>query len=191
MAGERGRSWKASPAVTVCGLLLAVVFVSYSLADRLGGTAAVQLPGQGDVGAVLSRVAPQGWAFFTKPARSATPTAYVQHGGRWIQVAGLSNAQFRFLGGLSREGRRQGVEMASVLAGIPRGAWRRCHGGDVARCVSDQRRRFVVNPLPHPTLCGDVLLAATKPTPWEWRHLSRDRTYVGEAIALEVSCRNG
>jgi antimicrobial peptide system SdpA family protein len=176
--------------VTACGLLVAVLFASYLLAGRLGGTAAVQMPAQGDVGALLSRIAPQGWAFFTKPARSATPTAHAHDGGRWVQVAGVSNAQLRFLGGLSREGRRQGVEMASVLTGIPRRAWLECDGRDLPQCVSGQRRQSVLNPLPHPTLCGNVVLAATKPTPWEWRYISSEGTYVSEAIALEVRCRH-
>lgn len=188
---SNGPRWRADPIALTIGLVAATSLVVYLMGTRVGVTAAVQLPGQGEANAVLSRVLPQGWAFFTKPTLSATPVAYKHVDDRWEVVAGVSNAQLRFVAGLSREGRRQGVEMASILDGIPRSAWQQCNGSSVNECGAAGPRVAASNPLARPTLCGKIALAGVKPTPWEWRDLVEDGTYVHEVITLEVRCAHG
>ena len=183
-----GPRWRADPIVLTVGLVAAIVLVSYLLAMRVGVSAAVQLPGQGEMNGVLSRIMPQGWAFFTKPTLSATPVAFQQVDGRWQTVAGVPNAQLRFVAGVSREGRRQGVEMASIMNGVPKSSWVRCDGRPARECVAGSARVTSSNPLIRPTLCGEVVVAGVKPTPWEWRDLVQQRTYVHEAVKLEVRC---
>ncbi|MCC8907433.1 SdpA family antimicrobial peptide system protein [Curtobacterium sp. GD1] len=167
---------------------MSVVLIAYLVAMRVGPTAAVQLPAQGEANGVLSRVLPQGWAFFTKPTLSATPIGLKRVDGDWAVVAGVSNAQLRFVAGLSREGRRQGVEMASILNGVPESSWQQCEGRSPVACTKGHGLVPVSNTLRAPTLCGHVVLAGVKPIPWQWRGLVPGGTYVDEAIALEVSC---
>lgn len=45
----------------------------------------------------------------------------------------------------------------------------------------------VQNPRNNPTLCGELVLVAQKPVPWEWRNLQAEAR-CQEAIFLDVAC---
>lgn len=182
------RRWPADPVVLVAALLLAAILASYLAAMRVGPSAAVVLPAQGEASAALSRIMPQGWAFFTKPTLAATPVAFAPAGDGWERVAGVPNAQLRFAAGLSREGRRQGVEMASILHEVARSTWTTCTGQSLERCAGDKSVASVSNPLPDPTLCGELIVGGLKPTSWAWRQLSSAVTHVHEAVRVDVRC---
>lgn len=183
---DEGRAVRGSLRTLVVGVALIAVLGAYLLNTRLGGQAIVELPAGAEVGAELSRLMPQGWAFFTKPTTSATPVGFERQQGDWVVVAGLPNAQWRFALGLDRSGRRQGVEMASVLDGIGKSAWTACRGRPMERCVRQSRVRNATNPLDHPTLCGETVLAGVKPVPWQWRQLRQQTTFVSEVVRLDI-----
>lgn len=185
---SEARRWPVSRTGVAIGTVLLLVYAAYSLGMRIGGSAVVPLPDQGEVSAVLNRIAPQGWAFFTKPTLSATPVAYQLDGAHPVQIAGFSNARLAYLGGLDRRGRRQGVEMASVLDGIPKQAWQPCDGAALDECLDLHHAKLTTNPLPHPTLCGQVAIVGLKPTPWQWRALLPRPTYPAESIVLDIRC---
>ncbi|MBT2484181.1 hypothetical protein J7E28_05650 [Microbacterium sp. ISL-108] len=91
---------------------------------------------------------------------------------------------------MGRSQRAQGPELASLGLGIL--DWVDCdellEGEDCLVEAAKLSPTFVDTPAPHPTVCGSILLAETRPVPWQFRD-----DYVGwrqesRVAHLQVGC---
>jgi antimicrobial peptide system SdpA family protein len=133
---------------------------------------------------------PQGWAFFTKDAQSSVLWPFdVSSKGLKPLIAG-PNASPANGFGWNRIGRYQGVEMAGLLKGLGKAVWHQCSSGAGERCVAGALARpvSVTNQAGIRTLCGSVVLEARGTTPWAYRRLTKQTSFLREVVALEVAC---
>jgi antimicrobial peptide system SdpA family protein len=136
---------------------------------------------------VTRQIAPQGWAFFTKDAQSdyIVPFEVSDEALRDRSVPVGASASWAL--GFNRVGRSQGAEIATFLQGVGQDAWTSCRSHDDCEALADEEPLRVSNLRNDATLCGDMLLIAQKPVPWEWRNLQTDAR-PQEAIHLDVAC---
>ena len=141
---------------------------------------------------VVTRVMPQGWAFFTRDPQSEMIGAYRLSSTQTPENA-LMTPQGRVenLWGLSRNQRAQGPEMASLANEVSE--WTECdEDSDV--CLdnaTDESPLKVENSSPAPTLCGDIIIAQETPVPWSYRDFDLGNTKVEKTALLSVTCLNG
>lgn len=165
------------------GLLLTF----YVFQGAVSFTPAVVPPFRNEVVHYTRQLAPQGWAFFTKNAQSKFVVPYGLQSAGMKSLAGPVGASWEYALGFDRSGRAQGSEVAMVLSGVGKNQWAQCSSIEscgVAARSSPVRTRNVRT---GPTICGDVLLVAMQPVPWEWRDL-RSRPTPAEAIQLQIRC---
>jgi antimicrobial peptide system SdpA family protein len=132
--------------------------------------------------------APEGWKFFTRNPREERPVLFVQRSGRWRRAETGPASRPRYLFGLDRAGRVQGLELGLIFEQIPRGAWRECDENPLA-CISSSAAAIpITNRSPKPTLCGSAGLALQKPIPWSWLELPRPVVMPSRIVRLEIRC---
>lgn len=177
--------WMTLIMPTACGFILVLYVLLISLPPSI-----VRLPGQDRASEVAQTLFPQGWAFFTKDADASVLWPYLNRSGRLEPLIAAPNASAVNSFGWSREGRNQGVEMASLLRGLDKERWSSCAAGEDHGCVTEASRKpiTVTNRMPSKSLCGDIVLVAKGVTPWAYRYLTRDTTVPREALALRVAC---
>lgn len=147
------------------------------------------LPFQSEMSPAMRKIFPQGWAFFTKPADSEALVPYRLDGDSAVRMSVGEYAEPSNAFGFDRSKRRQGVESALLLRGIGKSAWQQCAGADVGACATKAPKPVRrANTLPSPSLCGPVVIAAEKVTPWKWRCLRDTPRFVTEVVRLEVTC---
>ncbi len=187
MTWKRGRSAPASRlSVLVAGIVgLTVAF--YVFQGAIDFTPAVLPPARNDVVHVTRQIAPQGWAFFTKDAQSDYIVPFEVSGGALRDRSTPVGASASWALGFDRVGRAQGAEIATFLQGVGQDAWTSCGSRDDCAAVADDVPLPVSNARNDATLCGDLLLIAQKPVPWEWRGLQTDAR-PREAIRLDIAC---
>lgn len=132
--------------------------------------------------------APEGWKFFTRNPREERPVLFVQGGGRWRRAETGPASRPRYLFGLDRAGRVQGLELGLIFEQLPRGVWRDCDEPPLACIPSSAAAIAITNRSPKPTLCGPVGLALQKPIPWSWLKLPRPVVMPSRIVRLEIRC---
>lgn len=148
----------------------------------------VSLPGDRHIDEVR-RIAPEGWAFFTRDPREARNVPYVRAAdGDWEEAHAGPHAHPRWAFGLNRSSRAQGVEVGLLYPSIPEEAWQDCDGPP-ERClpsvpVTDQ----VDSDASEPTLCGDVAIVRQELPPWAWSVDGDPPVMPSEVARLEVRC---
>jgi antimicrobial peptide system SdpA family protein len=173
----------AGVALAVCALVAVYTAMSASSPEL-----AVTVPGQRVVSPYLREMAPQGWAFFTKDAQSEYVVPYrSEDDQRFVDLGYGSGSNPRWAFGWNRQGRAQGVEIAALLADIPKERWTTCAASDSCESRSSAAPVSVRNPMSRPTLCKRLQLRAFKPVPWAWRSLTTEPDLV-EMISLDVRC---
>lgn len=152
---------------------------------------AIKLPGEDTLGLPVRSVAPQGWAFFTRPAREERMTVWGQDDqGQWSSRMMSPHSEPRNGFGFNRTSRAQGVEMGVVSAPVQSDDWSDCDTARIADCLAglDGEPVEVANPGPSPTLCGSLALVAQEPVPWAWKRDAPDTVMPVRVAPLEVSC---
>ncbi|MWV29756.1 SdpA family antimicrobial peptide system protein [Rathayibacter iranicus] len=144
-------------------------------------------PARNDVIQVTRQIAPQGWAFFTKDAQSDYLVPFEVSDNSLVNRSVDVSASAEWALGFNRMGRAQGAEIATFLQGVGQGAWTKCGTENACEAVAAGEPLRVHNPRNNPTLCGELLLVAQKPVPWEWRNLQAEARF-HEAIFLDVAC---
>lgn len=144
-------------------------------------------PARSEVIHVTRQIAPQGWAFFTKDAQSEFIVPYVLNEGKLVNRSIPVGASATWALGFDRSGRAQGAEIATFLQGVGHARWRPCRSERACQEVAGGDSSQVKNAWSTPSLCGEVLLIARKPVPWQWRTLRTD-PLPQEAILLDVVC---
>ncbi|MFB4426944.1 SdpA family antimicrobial peptide system protein [Streptomyces sp. QL37] len=175
---EVPRSW-----ITGTAVLCAVV--ALYVAQTQVPKNVLSLPAQKSVKPVVVTVAPQGWAFFTKSARSPEFEPFRRSGSTWTSASlGRHSAH-----GFDRVSRSQGIETALLLHEAGRATRTACELSPVQECLRKARvSTTVTNRTPDPTLCGPIAVVEQKPTPWAWRDLLPATRNPQSATLLDVSC---
>lgn len=135
------------------------------------------------------KVAPQGWAFFTRSPREPYLLPYVRaSSGQWESAHVGQHAHPKHAFGLNRASRAQGVEMGLLQSEIDEDDWRDCDGAPEDCLPALPVTVTAENESPRPTLCGDVALLRQEPVPWAWSRGSDPPEMPGEAVRMEVAC---
>ena len=137
---------------------------------------------------VVSEVFPQGWAFFTKDPQDVEFVAYRPTEGGLESLLATPQSRAENLWGLSRTQRAQGPELVALGNDA---TWVECVSGQVPLDCYEQGADYVptVNPMTHPTLCGDVVLVEEKPVAWSFRNMVKG-THTAERVAYEsIECK--
>lgn len=165
---------------------LAVFWLAFALYDVHGSMPPnpLRLPFERALG--VSRIAPQGWAFFTRDPREPKFEAFLRRGDRWVRAPVGPNRRFLF--GVSRLGRARGIEWGLVAFPLAGTDWRTCRV-PVAECLDGSgTARHLRNRSPSPVLCGEVGLVRRAITPWAFASARRPVRLPYEAVRLTVSC---
>lgn len=137
---------------------------------------------------VARNLAPQGWGFFTRDPHEPAMVVWRRDASGWIDAGFGPNAQPQQLFGWRRAARAQGVESGALLFAHGRMDFTACEA-DLPRCLEGaESRGDVVNPVPSPTLCGDVALVRQYTVPWAWARSMPSSRAPASVLRLEVSC---
>lgn len=173
-----------------CGAIFLVYTLLASLSQSI-----VALPGETEYRQEIVSIFPQGWAFFSRSPRDANYAVYTLDGAPQGSVRSLTawpSTTASNLYGLSREGRSQGVEAASLALKTPPDKWHSCADTpDPALCIegiASTDPSSVENPVYSPSLCGTVFIAAVRPTAFEFRDLTPIRLAADKVIKVDVAC---
>lgn len=171
-----------------CAWTLVIIYVVLTQLPA----AAVTLPAQEAFRGAIRAGATQGWAFFTKSPREASLTAFSHNGANlWASAMLGPHSEPRNAFGLNRASRAQGVEMGLLVGALHQENWLDCQDTPFAQCfeqVPPSAIARVDNPMPAPSLCGQIALKRQEPTPWAWATSEPEAMPVAVA-RLEVSCR--
>ncbi|MEI7030936.1 SdpA family antimicrobial peptide system protein [Streptomyces pratensis] len=144
----------------------------------------------GPVRKFTAQLLPQNWAFFTRPPDSVEMVPYVvAEDGSLELTTPLPNSRRENLYGLTRKQRAQGPELANMANQVT--DWTDCD--EVARpCPKEAASRgtpqVIENSSPVPTLCGDVVIVATKPVSWSHRDRYEGWRLDDKAALIEARC---
>lgn len=135
---------------------------------------------------------PEGWAFFTRSAREETVIPLHPDKGNFRPLI-FPNAGLKSSLGFSREARIIGLELGSIVSGIPTSAWD--EGRLSTRKLDYERLRptplIRENRAKHPRLCGSVLLERRSPPPFAWSSIRSTLDIPTSRILLEITCKHG
>jgi len=137
---------------------------------------------------VVSSVAPQGWAFFTKDPQDVELVAYRPAASGLESLQATPQSRVENAWGISRTQRAQGPELAALSNEL---TWTECVSGELTTDCVDEAAEFqrIVSPVPHPSLCGSVVIVQEKPVAWSFRDLV-DGSHTAERIAyVSVECK--
>lgn len=186
MASDGANRVRVSPRLVGSITLILVLLAAYDLQAFLPENV-VRLPYQEEASRHLRAVLPQGWAFFTKSARSEDVEIYALTDGSLRSVRAGALAEPRNAFGLDRKARAQGPEMATLVRDLGPDAWQPCTG-DVLSCVPGSSTTGLRNGYDAPTICGDIVFVRTEPVPWAYRDLVPSERRPTSAARAEVSC---
>lgn len=137
--------------------------------------------------AVLA-VAPQRWEFFTASSRGRQYIAYRTQTGK--SALSLPQGKASNMFGVSRAQRAQGPELAALHQQVAN--WTKCVDKSASqKCIrraTEEQPQALKNEAKRKTLCGDLLLAQEKATPFEFRGFDLPNFRVLQAARVEVSC---
>jgi antimicrobial peptide system SdpA family protein len=133
---------------------------------------------------------PEGWGFFTRNPREERIFLFSSVNGSWIKAALPPLGQPKYMMGLDRAPRAQGVEMAMLLsAQSVQKSWKSCQG-EPRRCLERQETAptKVKNHSPNPSLCGLIGFVKRAPIPWAWVNSPKPVVMPSSTARVEVVC---
>ncbi|MBX3221628.1 MAG: SdpA family antimicrobial peptide system protein [Labilithrix sp.] len=134
--------------------------------------------------------APESWRFFTRNPQEEETTPYaMQSDGAWSSAASPGGSP-RYLFGVDRAGRAQGVELGRLLDGIPKGSFRACDDDESPELCLSKTTKVVRldNEMPRPSLCGQIGIVTKRPVPWAWARSGRTIHMPARVLRLDVKC---
>jgi antimicrobial peptide system SdpA family protein len=142
----------------------------------------------------VSRLLPQGWAFFTRDPREDRLTAHRLGEDAQLEPFGRSpHSRWVNILGLNRRSRAEGVEIALLVAGVQQldpNPWTSCQDapGTCALAMAEAGRVHELNPVvPRPLVCGDIIVKLEAPVPWAWSQ-SPPPSSSSRLLAMRVRC---
>ncbi|MGW0858048.1 SdpA family antimicrobial peptide system protein [Streptomyces sp. NPDC002690] len=173
------------PRAWITGVAVLCAVVGLYVAQTQLPKNVMHLPGQQAVRPVAVAVTPQGWAFFTKSARSTEFEPFRWDGSTWSSASAGRHSEH----GFNRVSRSQGIETALILHEAGKATPTPCALASLQDCLKNARgATAVTNRTPDPTLCGRIAVVEQKPTPWAWRGLLPAAHTPESAFLLDVSC---
>lgn len=175
------------PFVTTVVLLMS--WTALSVVESLSPHAlSSHVPAAVKVRDVVLTIAPQRWEFFTASSKGRQYVAYRTQTGE--SALSLPQGRAANMFGVSRAQRAQGPELAALHQQVAK--WTKCVDKSASqRCIrqaAEQQPQALRNGAKRKTLCGDVLLAQEKATPFEFRGFDLPKFRVLQAARVEVSC---
>ena len=133
-------------------------------------------------------ISPQGWAFFTRDPREPVARLYRAAGPEW-SLASYTNSSARSLFGLSRRARALNVELAALLAEVPRDRWMACRS-TLETCLREAAPSGVAlsNRSTTRQVCGGFAVERQPPVPWAWSRSAERIHMPSEVVRLDVRC---
>ncbi|MGW2473199.1 SdpA family antimicrobial peptide system protein [Streptomyces sp. NPDC001665] len=179
-----GRDTTDVPRAWITGAVVLCLVVVLYVAQAQVPQNVLRLPGQESAKPVAVTLAPQGWAFFTKSARSPEFEPFRWTGSAWATASLGRHSEH----GFDRVSRSQGIETALLLHEAGKMAPISCAATSLRGCLTKARAAVeVTNRTPNPTLCGRIAVIEQRPTPFAWRGLLPPRT-PKDAFLLDVAC---
>ena len=150
---------------------------------------ALDLPLESSIKPNLQALIPEGWGFFTRDPREARLLPFIRQAGAWRTASEGPNGEAWNAFGFNRAARAQGVEMGLLEFTIPADAWKDCNE-EIGSCLDKLPTATPVsNPIPHPTLCGEVGFAQRDTVPWAWAASTPDESAMpSKVVRLNVTC---
>ncbi len=135
---------------------------------------------------------PQGWGFFTRDPREPRIIPFgLRSEGEWTELGLGPHGRARWLFGLDRRSRAQGLEIGTLFGAVGDDAWFDCGGPtpmEPHACLDAASPLPVENPSPIPSLCGEVGLVRREPVPWAWRRAADRIEMPAQVLRLSVRC---
>ncbi len=114
---------------------------------------------------VIFTFIPQGWGFFTRDARELRTLVYSKQGDELNLVNGSASTASELFG-LSRESRRENIELGQLISVLPDSIWMNCPSKKWQDCESAPYQ--IQSPFKNPKFNGEYVLIRTEPVPWAW-----------------------
>ena len=140
----------------------------------------------------LVSLAPQAWAFFTKPPDDPEFAVYqLREDGSLDSLMLTPQTRPENLFGLSRKQRSQGPEMGVIGNTIKE--WAEC-SPDAGRedCLENLRSlqlQVVDNDSPVASICGRIVIFQTKAVPWAYREFESNTRFEVKGAVVESRCK--
>ena len=141
----------------------------------------------------VSRLLPQGWAFFTRDPREERLTVHRLRDGRLVPAGRSPHVRAANAFGLNRVSRAEGVELELLVAAAEQratGGWTPCATvpAECARALIAIGGVHDLDPVvPRPLVCGDVILKLEAPVPWAWSRFPPPSSRC-RLLAVRVRC---
>lgn len=153
----------------------------------------INLPNQSRLEASIAPLAPQGWAFFTKPPREPRMTIYAvaPDGGQVASKLG-PNGRIEYAWGLSRTFMLQQSAAAQAAAAITAERWQECDERETLDAcvdsVADSEPVTLSMPRNQALACGEYVFAMSEAIPFAWRNISSERERALGAVHVSFRC---
>lgn len=145
----------------------------------------LSLPGESKL--QVQAVVPEGWAFFTKTPRTPEILVYEWLGNGWRDAHAPKLASAGRLD-LSRDARRQGVELGLLFHAVGQDVWQTCEQPVLDCLTAAPISASVTNTVPDPSVCGDVGLAQRQRVPWSYRDTTTADEMPSLVVRMRVAC---
>ena len=134
---------------------------------------------------------PQSWPFFTKDPKEPSYVVFRSESGE--EISAFPQLRLKNIGGLSRNQRAQGPEVAMLHTRIPE--FVDCAGAGRAECLQSANSAEIIelsNPATLQTICGDVVIGTQTIVPFAYRALvDTEDTQLLSAARVFVECEEG
>ncbi|MGO2139472.1 MAG: SdpA family antimicrobial peptide system protein [Leucobacter sp.] len=142
--------------------------------------------------ALVTTVAPQGWAFFTKSPRGDEPVIWVEDQGHWRVSAHQRGAAISNFGGLSRTARSDAARVELMLEevqGSDKGGSQCEPEHRISACLKNASTTEIDRSDDSMwDLCGRVGVALQKPVPWTWARKDTEARLGSTVYKFNISC---
>jgi antimicrobial peptide system SdpA family protein len=129
---------------------------------------------------------PQGWAFFTRSAKTRVFRFYRATDDGWVPDEIGRNGELRYLFGLIRAPRARLIEAGFLTAFVGARTHKCTERPEV--CLADLEPIELINPTPDPFFCGLVGVAHLDPLPWAWHEARDDTVMASDVVVMRVEC---
>lgn len=188
---ERRRRAPAPARLAALPVAAAVLLAGVSLAGAVPQEA-VTVPAVDRAAAAVSRVLPQGWAFFTKPPQTPRYTLLAPGDDGLHDVLGSHAVDASTGFGLHRGYRNVAAEREAVERHLDGEDLVPCPGGVPEACVEGldlaHPEHAMSTAVRRPQLCGRYYVAVGEPVPWDWRHLVEGTVRTTHVTTLAIAC---
>lgn len=171
-------------------MLLGIVLISLGIVSAGPPTVLVGA-NQNSILTAAAASVPQSWPFFTKDPKEPSFVVFRAENGE--EVSAFPQLRLENLGGLSRNQRAQGPEVAMLHTRIPK--FVDCAGADRVECLQKANRAGIIelsNTATFQTICGDVVIGTQTIVPFAYRNLvDTEDTQLMSAARVFVKCKEG